>query len=61
MNFVIYNRYGQKVFETQDVNEGWNGTHNGKILNPGVFVYYLRVTFIDGSQGESKGNVTLVK
>ncbi|MFB0924646.1 MAG: PKD domain-containing protein, partial [Vicingaceae bacterium] len=35
MNFVIYNRYGQKVFETTDVNQGWDGPHNGKDLNPG--------------------------
>ncbi len=61
MNFVIYNRYGQQVFETTNIDEGWDGTHNGKQLNPGVFVYYLKVTFIDGSQGELKGNVTLIK
>lgn len=61
MNFSIYNRYGQKVFETTDIEEGWDGTHNGKELNPGVFVYYLNVVFIDGSTQELKGNTTLVK
>jgi valyl-tRNA synthetase len=61
MNFTIYNRYGQKVFETTDVNQGWDGTHNGKELNPGVFVYYVKVKFIDDTSGELKGNVTLIK
>jgi gliding motility-associated-like protein len=61
MNFVIYNRYGQKVFETTDIDQGWNGTHNGKELNPGVFVYYVKTTFVNGSTGELKGNVTLIK
>jgi len=61
MNFTIYNRYGQQVFQTTDIEEGWNGTHNGKELNPGVFVYYLNVTFIDGSTKQLKGNVTLVR
>ena len=61
MNFTIYNRYGQKVFETQDIGQGWDGTHNGKELNPGVFVYYVNVTFIDGTAGQLKGNVTLVR
>ena len=61
MNFTIFNRYGQKVFETTDVDEGWDGTHNGKEVNPGVFVYYVNVTFIDGSTGQLKGNVTLVR
>ena len=61
MNFVIYNRYGQKVFETTDIDEGWDGTHNGSELNHGVFVWYLNTTFIDGTTGEFKGNVTLVR
>ena len=60
MVFTIYNRYGQKVFETTDKEEGWDGTHNGKELNPGVFTYYVEATFIDGSRGQLKGNVTLV-
>ncbi len=61
MNFTIFNRYGQMVFETTDIEEGWDGTHNGVELNPGVFVYYVNVTFIDGSAGQIKGNVTLVR
>ncbi|PCI95056.1 MAG: hypothetical protein COB15_12645 [Flavobacteriales bacterium] len=59
--FTIYNRYGQKVFESDDIDQGWDGKHNEKELNPGVFVYYVKVKFIDGSQGELKGNVTLIK
>ena len=61
MDFSVYNRYGQKVFETNDVDVGWDGTNNGKELNPGVFVYYVKVTYVDGSAGELKGNVTLIK
>lgn len=62
MNFSIYNRYGQKVFETTDKTQGWDGTHNGTEVNPGVFVYYLTVTFIDGTSTETiKGNTTLVR
>jgi len=61
MNFTIYNRYGQQVFYTTDIDQGWDGTHNGNELNPGVFVYYVNVIFIDGTTGQLKGNVTLVK
>ena len=61
MNFTIYNRYGQQVFQTTDIDKGWDGKHNGKDLNPGVFVYYLNVTFIDNTSKELKGNVTLVR
>lgn len=61
LSFMVYNRYGQKVFETSNIDEGWDGTHNGKELNPGVFVYFLKVSYVDGSTGALKGNVTLIK
>jgi len=59
--FTIYNRYGQKVFETIDPKEGWDGTHNGKLLNPGVFAYRLNVSLNNGVYRETSGNVTLIK
>jgi gliding motility-associated-like protein len=61
LSFVVYNRYGQKVFETTDKKQGWDGKHKGKDLNPGVFVYVVNVTFIDNSTAKLKGNVTLVR
>ncbi|MCB0401508.1 MAG: gliding motility-associated C-terminal domain-containing protein [Flavobacteriales bacterium] len=61
MRWAIYNRYGQKIFETTDKDQGWDGTHNGTEVNPGVFVYYLNVIFIGGTQQNLKGNVTLVR
>lgn len=61
MTFKIYNRYGQLVFSTSDLNEGWDGTMNGEPLNQGVFVYTLTYTLIDGTRSDRTGNVTLVK
>ncbi len=61
LNFIVYNRYGQQVFSTTNKERGWNGQHNGQDLNPGVFVYSVYVTFIDGTEGKLKGNVTLVR
>ncbi len=66
MNFIIYNRYGQQVFQSQKQSDGWDGTHKGKQLNPGVFVYYLDVKFrtINGDRAPNKtlkGNITLIK
>lgn len=61
IDFKIYNRYGQMVFSTTDLNEGWDGTMNGEVLNQGVFVYTLSFELIDGSIGEKSGNITLVK
>lgn len=61
LNLQIFNRYGQLVFKTVDQKIGWDGKHNGKEVNPGVFVYYFNATFIDGSTVEDKGNITLTR
>ena len=58
---TIYNRYGEKVFETIDITEGWNGNHKGKPENIGVFAYYLEYEYVNGDKGSLKGNITLVK
>lgn len=59
--FAVYNRWGQKVFETTQVGFGWDGTYKGKPEPEGVFVYYLKSTCWDGSSFEKKGNVTLLR
>lgn len=61
LEFVIYNRYGQKVFETTSQKNGWDGTMNGRELNAGVFGYYLQVSLTDGTQNVLKGDITLVR
>lgn len=61
INFNIYNRYGQLVFSTNNINEGWGGTMNGKALNQGVFAYTVEYELINGAKGKKTGNVTLVK
>ena len=58
---MIYNRYGEKVFETSDITEGWDGTYRGKPENIGVFAYYIEYEYANGDKGALKGNVTLVK
>jgi len=60
-NFIIYDRWGEKVFETNDLNTGWDGTFRGKAMNKAVFVYYLQATFIDGNKAKQKGDITLIR
>ncbi len=60
--FRIYSRTGELVFETSDINDGWDGTFNGKQLNTGVFVYYVDAPCpLTGSSILKKGNVTLLR
>lgn len=60
-NFLVYDRWGEKVFETQDINYGWDGKYKGKACDPGVFVYYLDATCHNKLQYVKKGNVTLIR
>jgi len=61
MDFNIYNRWGEKVFETKDINKGWDGTYKNAKCNEGVFVYYLNATLKDNKPIVKKGNVTLIR
>jgi gliding motility-associated-like protein len=61
MDFNIYNRWGEKVFETKDINKGWDGRFNGGACNEGVFVWYLNATLKDDKTITKKGNVTLIR
>ncbi|HNE28144.1 MAG TPA: gliding motility-associated C-terminal domain-containing protein, partial [Saprospiraceae bacterium] len=59
--WVIYNRWGEKVFETTDPEQAWDGTYKGQPLPAETFGYYIRVSCIGGEQWEKKGNVTLLR
>ena len=61
LTFIIYDRWGEEIFESSSLSLGWDGTFNGKPINPGVFVYYLNATFLDGSEAILSGNITLVR
>jgi len=61
MDFKIFNRYGQLVFETKNQAIGWDGSQNGKMLNPGTFVYTLTVTFAEGATENYTGDTNLIR
>ena len=61
VNLVIYNRYGEVVFETFDQNIGWDGTFKNKNENPGVFTWVLYYDYVTGKKGMIKGNTTLIR
>lgn len=61
IELFVYNRWGQKVFESRDQNIGWDGTFNGQELEPDVYGYYFKVLCVDGNTYFKKGNVTLIR
>jgi gliding motility-associated-like protein len=61
-NFKVYSRSGELVFETTDINEGWDGTHNGQELNTGVYVYYVEAPCtLNGNVILKTGNVMIIR
>jgi gliding motility-associated-like protein len=60
-HFAIYDRWGEKVFESTSQDLCWDGMYKGKLMNTAVFVYYLDVTYTNGETVKQKGNITLVR
>jgi gliding motility-associated-like protein len=61
MDLRIFDRWGEKVFETTTPGEGWDGTFRGKALDSDVYVYTLTVTMQDGEEKNFKGDITLLR
>lgn len=60
-NLQIFNRWGEKVFETSSMSDSWDGTFRGQKLDTGVFVYKADGVSIDGQSFNLKGNITLIR
>lgn len=58
---VVYNRWGEKMFETKDPTVGWDGTYKGKELPPDAYGFYAEIKCVDGVMFYKKGNVTLIR
>jgi hypothetical protein len=64
---VIYNRWGEKIYETEDPGFRWNGVYNSGILkdtqkgNTQVFTFYMEADIADGTRVTKKGNISIVR
>jgi gliding motility-associated-like protein len=61
MDFAVFDRFGNKVFETEDQNSPWDGTYHGKPMEIGTYMWYLSGLLSDGVHVSKSGNVTLVR
>ena len=61
MNFLLYNRWGQMLFETNDLKKGWDGNFNGHPQEMDVYIYVLNAILEDGKAVKKKGNITLIR
>ena len=63
---LIFDRWGAVLFEGRnlpigDLSSGWDGTYNGSVVDPGVYVYLIEVEFIDNRVFLYRGDITLVR
>ncbi len=61
LEFKLYDRIGEKVFETHSLRKGWDGTFKGQKMSQQVFVYTCTATFWDGEKVFKEGNITLLE
>lgn len=61
MNFTVYDRWGNKVFESTSPTKGWDGTYNEKPMNTDLFVYSLTGTLTNGETLSKKGTIMLMR
>ena len=60
-HFMIYNRWGEKIFETQECMKAWDAVYNEQKVPEGVYLYILYAKGIDGKFYNLKGDVTLLR
>jgi gliding motility-associated-like protein len=60
-HFNIYNRWGQLVFTTTEINQGWDGTLHGVIQPLDTYIYMLDGVDVEGNGFNYKGDITLIK
>ncbi|MCX6296269.1 MAG: gliding motility-associated C-terminal domain-containing protein, partial [Bacteroidetes bacterium] len=61
IDLKIFDRIGEKVFESSSPDKGWDGKLIGLKMNDNVFVYDLVVVFCDGSEAKEHGAITLAR
>lgn len=59
--FTIFDRWGNKIFQSSEKNFEWNGTHNNIDCNTGVYAFMMEIKFVDGHAELRSGNITLIR
>jgi gliding motility-associated-like protein len=61
IKIMVFDRWGEKVFESDDQSVGWDGTYKGQLEAPDVFVYEVNAVYLDGSTLSRSGSITLIR
>lgn len=58
---IIYNRNGMVVFETKDINKGWNGYYKDKLCKQDIYVWFVKGRYTNGEPFTMRGDVMLLQ
>jgi gliding motility-associated-like protein len=58
---TVWDRWGEKVFQSNDIDFQWDGKYRGEYVEPGEYVYTFKVVFIDDYSVSNKGSITVIR
>ncbi len=58
---IIFNKWGQQLFESREVSKGWMGKYNGEYVPEDTYVYVIRYKDATGTLAEKRGTVTVIR
>ncbi|SDG72813.1 Ig-like domain-containing protein [Chitinophaga filiformis] len=61
IHLMIFNQWGEKLFDSDSQDRGWDGTHKGKQQPSGVYMYVCRLVLLDGTTVDKKGIINLIR
>ncbi len=61
LEFKVYNRWGELLYNNETPSTGWNGTYKGEVVAPDVYAYFIEVGIRGCNNRMRKGNVTVIK
>ncbi len=60
-DMTIYNKWGQAIFHTTDIQKGWDGKSKGQYVQEDVYLYYIKCTWNSGADDIRIGRVTVIR
>jgi trimeric autotransporter adhesin len=61
LHFMVFNQWGEKIYESRKQSQAWDGTYKGKTQPSGVYMYVCRITLNDGTVVDKKGSINLIR
>ena len=60
-NLKIYSRWGMVLYETNNIEDGWDGNYRGQPVREGVYIYVAKGVGFNGQTFVLRGSVTLLR